>query len=156
VHWGPRGRISFLANPWMIHHSPLDSVSPRSVPSCWFLVQGATVGIAFIDFWIGFAVGFVVAHFFLFCNLVRLSRSLELIWAGIFTALCILASVDLLTWRLTFTISGGLTVVVVVIEARRPSYHGVGWRILNPRLPEWWRSRTGAGAGGTMKERTQP
>jgi hypothetical protein len=33
----------------------------------------------------------------------------------------------------------GGDVIVVIIERRRPSHHGVGWRKLNPRLPEWWR-----------------
>jgi hypothetical protein len=27
---------------------------------------------------------------------------------------------------------------VVVAEMLKPSYHGVGWQRINPRLPEWW------------------
>src|SRR5262245_52620709 len=35
--------------------------------------------------WIGFVIAFVIAHFFLFCNVFRVSRPLELAWAAIFT-----------------------------------------------------------------------
>src|SRR5262249_2513053 len=39
------------------------------------------------DWWFGIAIAFVVLHFFLFCNVLRMSRPLELIWAGIFAAM---------------------------------------------------------------------
>src|SRR6476646_9700374 len=32
--------------------------------------------------WAGVMVGFVVGHFFLFCNVFRISRASELIWAA--------------------------------------------------------------------------
>jgi len=31
-----------------------------------------------------------------------------------------------------------VTVAVVVVEMCKPSYHGVGWQRINPRLREWW------------------
>lgn len=34
---------------------------------------------------LSFVVVFVVAHFFLFCNIVRMSRTPELIWGAIFS-----------------------------------------------------------------------
>ena len=37
--------------------------------------------------WLGFAIGFVVAHFFLFCNVFHISRALELAWAALFLAM---------------------------------------------------------------------
>src|SRR5687768_7082849 len=101
-----------------------------------------------VDRWFGIAIAFVVLHFFLFCNVLRMSRRLELIWAGIFAALAIAAiSFDLLSWPAVFAISGAVTVIVAVIEARRPSYHGVGWQRVNPRLPEWWQSTAATGGG---------
>ena len=57
-------------------------------------------------------------------------------------------SFDLLSWPWVFAISLAATFVVAVIEMRRPSYHGVGWKHLNPHLPEWWQS---AVAGETNK-----
>jgi hypothetical protein len=105
------------------------------------LVVGAAVAIAVssVDVWIGAAIAFVVAHFFLFCNVLRMSRPLELVWAAAFAALSIAATAfDLLGWPLVFAWSICLTGVLAIIEARRPSYHGVGWRSLNPKLREWW------------------
>ena len=36
---------------------------------------------------IAFIIAFVIAHFFLFCNIFRIARPLELAWSGIFIAL---------------------------------------------------------------------
>lgn len=94
--------------------------------------------------WIGRIIGFVVAHFFLFCNVFRMSRPLELIWASIFTVLAGLTiSTDIPGWGVTIAVSLCATFVLVVIEMRRPSYHGVGWKRINPRLPEWWDAKSG-------------
>jgi hypothetical protein len=77
-----------------------------------------------------------------------MSRPLELIWAVIFAALAAAAiSQNLLSWPMVFAISAVVTVMVAVIEMRRPSYHGVGWQKLNPRLPEWWQSTAAMGGG---------
>jgi hypothetical protein len=108
----------------------------------------ASVYAMTVDRWFGIAIAFVVLHFFLFCNVLRMSRPLELIWAGIFAALAIAAiSLGLLSWPAVFAISGAVTVIVAVVEVRRPSYHGVGWQKVNPRLPEWWQSATATGGG---------
>ena len=87
------------------------------------------------------AIAFVVVHFFLFCNVLRMARSLELLWAGLFAALAIAAiSFELISWPVVFAASAVGTVILAIVQARMPSYHGVGWQKLNPRLPEWWRS----------------
>jgi hypothetical protein len=96
-----------------------------------------------IDQWFGIAIAFVVLHFFLFCNVLRMSRPLELVWAGIFAGLASATiSRHLLSWPVVLAASSVVTVIVAFIEMRRPSYHGVGWQKLNPRLPEWWLSAT--------------
>ena len=101
----------------------------------------AAVWLASMEPWWGFIVAFVVAHFFLFCNVVRMARSLELAWAATFLAL---ASSTLLTqspaWPVTAAVSLAVTVVVVVLQMRKPSYHGLGWQRINPGLREWWSS----------------
>ena len=94
---------------------------------------------ACVEPWLGIAMGFVIAHFFLFCNFVRMARSSELAWAGIFVLLA--ASTILLgqpQWPVTLAISLVATVALVVLEMRKPSYHGVLWRRINPGLPQWW------------------
>jgi hypothetical protein len=105
-----------------------------------------------IDRWLGIAIAFVVLHFFLFCNVLRMSRPLELIWAAIFAALAVATiSWNLLSWPIVLAISSAVTIIVALIEMRRPSYHGVGWQQLNPRLPEWWQSATAAGGSHALQ-----
>lgn len=106
---------------------------------------GLAVGVGLWDVWVGMAVVFVVMHFFLFCNVLRMSRRLELIWAGVFAAMAagaILCGVAWLWW-VVFGVAAGVTVVLARVEMGRASYHGVGWRRVNPGLEEWWRARRG-------------
>ena len=114
------------------------------------LVAGAVASAyaTTVDRWFGAAIAFVVLHFFLFCNVLRMSRPLELTWAAVFVALSTAAlSLGLLSWPVVFAASAALTAILAAIELRRPSYHGIGWQKLNPRLPEWWQSAAGAAGG---------
>lgn len=105
------------------------------------LVIGAAVAAVFWrnDPLLSCIVTWVVGHFFLFCNVVRMNRRFELIWAGFFAAVMAvsLATGVVASW-LAFVMSAGVTVVLVLLEMRRVDYHGVFWRELNPGLPEWW------------------
>jgi hypothetical protein len=108
------------------------------------LVAGVigTVFLGAFVWWIGFVIGFTIAHFFLFCNVFRLARPLELVWAAAFVTLCS-ATIILENpgWYLTIAISSCVTILVVAIEMRKPSYHGVAWRVINPSLQKWWESQ---------------
>jgi len=84
-------------------------------------------------------IAVAVGQFFLFCNVFRISRRRELIWTGIFVVLAggtVLAGFP--GWPATLAISGCASVVAVLGEMRTPSYHGVGWRKINPHLKNWW------------------
>lgn len=107
-----------------------------------FIGAAASLALAMVDGWIAVAVAFVVVHFFLFCNVLRMSRPLELIWAGTFAALAMMVvTFNTLSWPTVFAACATLTIVLAVIESRRPSYHGVGWRRINPKLPQWWEAQ---------------
>jgi len=48
-------------------------------------------------------------------------------------------------WPITTSVSLVVTLVVVVLQMRKPSYHGLGWQRINPGLRSWWdasRTRT--------------
>jgi hypothetical protein len=91
---------------------------------------------------IAFVVGFVVLHFFLFCNVFRLARPLELSWAGCFVLLVSATTLwNKPGWMLTVAISLLVTVVVIALELRKPSYHGIYWKRINPTLPDWWQAQ---------------
>ena len=110
------------------------------------LIAGAiaTVVLALAVRWWGFVAGFVLGHFFLFCNVVRAARPLELAWAGLFVAMATaMIALDRPGWPITASVSLVSTAVVVAIEIRKPSYHGLGWQRINPGLPEWWEKWNG-------------
>lgn len=102
----------------------------------------AVSALAVVVWWWGFVVGFVLAHFFLFCNVIRMARPLELIWAGVFVVLVgATITIDFPGWLLTASVSLLTTVLVVIVEMRKPSYHGLGWQWINPNLRSWFESR---------------
>ncbi|MGE3174576.1 MAG: hypothetical protein AB7O97_18235 [Planctomycetota bacterium] len=88
------------------------------------------------------AVAFVVLHFFLFCNVVRMARRLELVWAAACLAL-LGASLGfgLLELARALWLTSMGTVALAFVQLRRPDYHGVGWRRINPGLTAWWAAR---------------
>jgi tetratricopeptide (TPR) repeat protein len=101
-----------------------------------------SVLVARLDPPLGAAVAFTVAHFFLFCNVLRMARSLELIWAALFVLLAgssILQNLPL--WSHTFAAMLVITFILAVFQFRKPSYHGVFWQRINPQLPHWWASK---------------
>jgi hypothetical protein len=101
--------------------------------------SAAALALASVVWWWGFVVAFVLGHFFLFCNVIRMARALELAWTAVFV---VLASASILTglpgWRVTAAGSLLTTAVLVAVQMRRPSYHGLGWERINPGLPAWW------------------
>lgn len=109
----------------------------------------AALALAMVVWWWGFVVGFVLGHFFLFCNVVRLARPLELAWAGVFLALAAgTVALGVPGWPVTASVSLVATVVVVRVEMRKPSYHGLAWQWINPGLSAWgevWKAESGGG-----------
>ena len=103
-------------------------------------ISSAAVGSTDIgvDRVIAFVIAFVVCHFFLFCNVFRISRPLELVWAGVFLVLGV-CTIFFSTpaWPATFLLAFVVTIIVVLIEMRKPSYHGILWQRINPRLRDW-------------------
>ena len=81
---------------------------------------------------------FVVLHFFLFCNVFRIRRKPELIWAATFIANCALWLVFgefNLTWiALTQSV---ITICLILFEVRLPYYHGVFAKRINPKLDDY-------------------
>jgi hypothetical protein len=122
-----------------------------SVVDVFVLVFGtaATIALSMFVGWWGFVPAFVLAHFFVFCNVVRMTRPLELLWSGVFVVLAgATVAIGTPGWLVTIVVSFVVTVTVVIVEMRKPSYHGVGWQWINPGLPAWWDARVAAKGGG--------
>lgn len=92
---------------------------------------------------ISFIILFVVGHFFLFCNVVRMSRFPELIWAISFLSMTICSLVfQLFSPEAVFALSLLITFILIYFELRKPSYHGLFWKKFNPDLPEWFNNNS--------------
>lgn len=90
---------------------------------------------------ISYIVGCVVFHFFIFCNIVRMSRIPELIWSVVFISIVWLSSsFEELSGLIAILIVFACTVLLVILEIMKPSYHGFMWQKLNPSLPQWFES----------------
>jgi len=99
-----------------------------------FLVVGAvaTALIWPVDSEAALLVPFTVGHFFLFCNVFRISRRSELIWAAVLV-------LNAVAWHLAAKFSPlgiiaaqlPLTALLLWLETRRPSYHGIACRRWN-------------------------
>ena len=104
----------------------------------------ATIALWQTIWWLAFIVAFVVGHFFVFCNVFRVARPLELAWAAVFIAsMYPTIAFGVPGWPASIAISLTMTVAVIAIEMRKPSYHGVLWKRVNPGLPQWWGARYG-------------
>lgn len=88
----------------------------------------------------------VVGHFFLFCNVFRVRRSYELMWAAAFllNVAYWMAFHLSLEWLPPLLTQLPFTIIVIVAEIRSPQYHGIFSEQLNPRLNEYLTRRTNA------------
>jgi hypothetical protein len=69
----------------------------------------------------------VVAHFFLFCNVFRVRRSLELIWAAVFVVnFSAWSVIGNFSWWPVLLVQTPVTAACIVLEIRSPGYHGIG------------------------------
>ena len=77
---------------------------------------------------------YVLGHFFLFCNVVRMRRTYELIWAAAFVAWFVSQTLGSAVFVPSLALGPPLllTALLVALELRSPRYHGVGWRVVNP------------------------
>ena len=85
--------------------------------------------------WVGslaILMPYVLGHFFLFCNIFRIRRKAELIWAGVFlvnfAACSLLGRLEIAVPLLAQL---PVTIAALVWEIRQPTYHGIVCRKLN-------------------------
>lgn len=76
----------------------------------------------------------VLGHFFLFCNVFRIDRRLELTWAAAFILnLAAWSFFSGVNWSWILAIQTPLTVGLILYEVRCPRYHGIGSAHLRSR-----------------------
>jgi hypothetical protein len=115
-----------------------------SVSDVIVLLIGAVASLLLSD-WddaLSLIVFFTLAHFFLFCNILRMCRRFELIWSVFFLLFATSTILFALpSWLGTILIMLGLTTILTVLQMRLPSYHGMLWQRVNPDLPQWWKKQ---------------
>lgn len=74
-----------------------------------------------------------VGHFFLFCNVFRVCRNLELLWAGAFVVFVMLGTWREWPWYMMALLQIPVTVAVIGVEVIGSNYRGVGYRFLEDR-----------------------
>lgn len=81
---------------------------------------------------VGLLVAIVVGHFFLFCNVVRLWRVYELVWAGVFVvvAVGVTIAVGEPAWGLMLALVTPVTLGLIVAQIRSGHYRGLGWFVV--------------------------
>jgi len=103
------------------------------------LVIGVSPLLARFFVQLGVAAVFAAGHFFLFCNVLRATRVLELLWAAVLVGLWSSSYTwGIPAWLYTYGLRLSTTVAVIIVQVRLPSYHGAFWEVLNPKLPQWW------------------
>ncbi len=81
-------------------------------------------------------------HFFLFCNILRLIRRLELIWAVLFILnLGIWFCLQRLTGPRVLLCQLPVTFIVILVALKATRYHGIFAKRLNPRLNAYLEGR---------------
>ena len=94
------------------------------------VVAGVATGLALP--WLGVMAWLfviVAGHFFLFCNVFRIQRMFELIWAGLFVLnASIWYVVDALDWWWILVVQSPVTILFIAISFSKQDYHGVFWR----------------------------
>ena len=100
------------------------------------IIMSLCVSMIGIEYSILFILPFIA--FFLFCNVFRIRRKPELIWAFIYTITSIIWFV--LQSNFAYYIANTIIWLVVVItwEIKQPGYHGVLWEKINPNLQIWF------------------
>lgn len=80
----------------------------------------------------------VAGHFFLFCNVFRLRRKLEFVWAALFLMnLSFWLYFGRLDWWRVLSAQLPISLFVIVLELRSQWYHGVFAERMNPQLADY-------------------
>ena len=102
----------------------------------------AAVGLCHLGSPLWWLLLIAAGHFFLFCNVFRIVRRREFIWAGLFVLnVGIWTWFERLTWSNVLLCQLPITVALIAADMRSSGYHGVFAGRLNPRLADYLEGR---------------
>ena len=97
------------------------------------------VSISSINRYLSIIIFLPCIQFFLFCNVFRIRRKTELIWATLYLIVGYCGYYfQINTYLIAFIL---LTTGMLLIfrEFKHPGYHGIMWRRINPNLEYWFK-----------------
>lgn len=98
------------------------------------LGTGATVALWPMMGALSLIVPAALGHFFLFCNVFRIHRKLELIWAVAFLGNWTLwTALDRFDWISVLAVQTPITIALIMAEMFSPRYHGIFSHRINAR-----------------------
>ena len=101
-------------------------------------------GLHWLNSPLWWVVAIAASHFFLFCTLFRVLRTLELIWATFFILnVALWFWLDRLDWFNVIACQLPVSVGVIAWQIKSPHYHGIFANHLNSRLNDYLEGRTG-------------
>jgi len=106
--------------------------------SCWDSIAIAVCLLATWGLWswigiLAMVFPVVLFHFFLFCNVFRIPRNAELVWAAAFIAKFAFWQfkyIGDLSWLLVLWRQLPITIAVLLYGILRKDYHGIGYSLL--------------------------
>lgn len=70
----------------------------------------------------------VVGHFFLFCNVFRVRRNLELLWAIVFCGNIIVHFYTHFSWKTVLAVQIPTTIIIVIAQILDANYRGIFYK----------------------------
>jgi hypothetical protein len=102
------------------------------------VLAGIVITLHYFGSSLWWSVAIVAVHFFLFCNIFRMTRRRELIWVAIFVVnVGFWILLGQLNWFNVLACQLPLTTGVIAWEVRAARYHGVFADRLNGRLADY-------------------
>jgi hypothetical protein len=109
----------------------------------FFLQDGIVIAITILITWyfwknwntLVLMLPVVLGHFFLFCNIFRIHRKYELIWASLFVINCLFWVVLMsnFSWIAILLTQSPMTLILILLGIRHPTYHGIFANQLNSK-----------------------
>ncbi len=125
--------------------APAHSRRPRKAGFRFSVVDGCAIALCGLGVWglwdlldtYVWILPFALGHFFLFCNVFRVRRKYELMWAALFLTNFAAWFLIEFSWVGVLAVQAPITCLAIGGEMRSNRYHGIFSRKLNPDLDSW-------------------
>ena len=97
------------------------------------------VSVSSINLYLSIIIILPCIQFFLFCNVFRIRRKNELIWATLYIVTGYCGYYFHINIILIVCILFSIGMLLIFSEIKHPGYHGIMWQRINPNLKYWFK-----------------